>query len=169
MSSDIADIICPGGEWSFVEPKRSRHVVAWVAVLIGCMTLLGQGERARVDPRFKSPSAVLCTYWGALSSNDVETARECFADPEDAVPVPGALWFLPPSRQLSVCPLKFLPVESHRVVATYQVRFRPVGARNDVGVMGGCELVKTRVGWRILGPTDGGLPQWSPIPRSVDM
>ena len=133
------------------------------------MTLLGQGESARIDPRFKSPSAALGTYWEALCTNDVETARECFVDPEDAVPVPGSLWFLPPSRQLSISPLKFLPVESRRVLATYQVRFRPVGARNDVGVMVDCELVKTRTGWRIQKPSGDGLPPWSLIPRSVDM
>jgi hypothetical protein len=125
-----------------------------------CWSLLGQGERCDVDSRFCSPSATLTTYWEALRSDDAGTVVQCFADPRLAVPYPGMLWFLPPSESVSV----------YSVLATYELRYRPVGQREDMMAVTGTELVHVHGEWKLSRPApDLGLPEWRPVPQRVDI
>src|SRR5205814_4141924 len=65
----------PGGD--AIRDQRagvSAMVRGFVVIAIACMSLLGQGERSRVDPRFISPSATLTTYWNAMRSGDAAGA-----------------------------------------------------------------------------------------------
>jgi len=141
-----------------------------VALAVSCGGLLGQGERCHVDPRFGTPSATLTTYWEALWSDDEMVAAACFAEPDDAVPVPGSLWFLPPSRALILSDVRLLPVDTGRLVVSYEVRFRPVGSLDEHGFEMASELLRTSGGWRIVRATVGtDLPEWRPIPHRVDI
>jgi hypothetical protein len=132
--------------------------------------LLGQGERCRVDPRFSTPSATLATYWSALRDGDCQTAGECVIDGAEDQPVPGMLWFMPPTREVRLEEFRSLPVMAGRLFVTYQVRFRPTGALEEQCCQTGHELVRIRGEWHIArGLGSASLPQWHPIPRAVDI
>jgi hypothetical protein len=146
---------------------RARHRAL---VGLAALALLGQGERCVVDPRFSSPSATLATYWSALRDGDDRVAAECVLEGGEAQPFPGMLWFMPPTREVRLGEFRSLPVTAGRLFVTYEVRFRPLGALEEQRFQVGQELVRTRGEWRIargLGPAS--LPQWRPIPRSVDI
>jgi hypothetical protein len=138
------------------------------AIAIACFSLLGQGEPSRIDPRFRSPSALLATYWEALWANDDQTLAECFADPSQATPTPGSLWFLPPSRRLSIYPIRNMSADRGRVQASYEVRFRPEDTGQDMHFLASTTLVRLHDGWRIAGEQeDGVIPPWRLVRRRV--
>jgi hypothetical protein len=123
-----------------------------------------------VDPRLSTPSATLATYWSALRDGDDRTAAECVVEGSEGQPFPGMLWFMPPTREVRLESFRSLPVTAGRLFVTYEVRFRPLGALEEQRFQVGHELVRTRGEWRIargLGPAS--LPEWRPIPRSVDI
>ena len=71
-----------------------------VAVLVVSLALLGQGERSRVDPRYRNPSSTLLTFWEALREGDADAVSDCFISDRADLPMPGALWFMPPTDDL---------------------------------------------------------------------
>ena len=135
-----------------------------------CCGLLGQGESFRVDARFSSPGNAIATYWEALRTDDVAVVSECFVSPEQAVPKPGTVWFLPPSRKISVTAVRYAPGEMGKVVATYEVHFQPVGNGEEMRFVTGSELVRVRGEWRIVGPAaQARWPEWKATPLPVDI
>ena len=135
-----------------------------------CTSVLGQGERCPVDPRFASPNATLATYWEALRANDEGLVVECFAEPANAAPVAGAVWFLPPSRELVIAPPRLVTVEPGHMVASYEVRFRPYGSFEVYGFTVSSELQRIRGEWRIVrANVDSDMPDWVPAAPRTDI
>ena len=133
-------------------------------------TLLGQGERSKVDPRLTSPSRTIASYWEALQRNDEAAALECTVEDTQDVPYRGMLWVLPQSAKLKLTGFKFLPVTAGHVMVTYVVCYRPVGSPTEEAFVTGCELVRQRGEWRILRPIgEASMPDWKPFPRAVDI
>jgi hypothetical protein len=131
--------------------------------------LLGQGERCEVDSRFSSPSRALQTYWNALRAGDEFTVAECFAAGRHELPFAGQLWFLPATQTFELGEFRSLPVESGRMLVTYDVRFLPEGSSVELSFRTGSELVRTRGEWRIARPIgDASMPEWKSIPRTFD-
>lgn len=151
----------------------SRMRLSWrgaLAVIVGALSLLGQGERYRVDPRFVSPSSTIANFWAALRRDDEQAASECLVAGNSDMPEPGTLWFLPPTTDLILTSFHSLPVTSGRVLVRYEVRYRPVGVRIEQRFVTGNELVREGGEWRIaraLG--EASMPEWKPIPRTVDI
>jgi len=144
-----------------------RHV--WM-VLLASLTLLGQGERCQVDPRFASPSATLLTFWGAMREGNAEEVWECFVEGRDDLPMPGMLWFLPPTVRISLAEFRALPVTSGRVLVRYEVHFVPRGFTEEHVFITGDELVRLRGQWRIARPIGQvSAPIWESAPRTVDI
>jgi len=129
-------------------------VKAWVLLLVGCFTLLGQGERCRIDIRFRTPSSALATYWEALQEHDAEGISECMASDLDPVPFPGMLWFFPETRACRIDSLKLVPLEDDHVMAAYQVRYVPVGSKYVRRLPVVSELVRIEGQWRVTHPVD---------------
>lgn len=169
----------PGGVWT-VEPSgdgagdgnpgysrpRWRE---WLSIVLVASSLLGLGERCRVNPHLVSPSATLHRYWEALRSGDEGGVAECLVQGTRDLPFPGMLWFLPPTRELWLDEFRSLPVQSGRVLATYQVHFVPYGSSEVESFRTGSELVRTRGEWRIARPLgEASMPEWRPIRRTVD-
>lgn len=150
----------------------ARHGVGWRSVLLAILvsvSLLGQGEHVRVDPRYRSPSAVLLTYWEAQREGDADAARDCFASARSDQPEPGAVWFLPPTDDLWLTGFHSLPVTSGRVMVRYEVHFRPRGSAEERMFKTGSELVRARGEWRIAQPLgEASMPEWKPEPGPVD-
>jgi hypothetical protein len=141
-----------------------------LAIAFACVTLLGQGERCRVDTRFVTPSATLNTFWGALRDGDANSVWECFVEGRHDLPRPGMLWFLPPTEELSLGQFRSLPVTSGRVMVTYEVRFRPAGTAELHTFRTGDELVRMRGEWRITRPIgEASMPAWTATPGPVDI
>jgi hypothetical protein len=168
----------PAGVWQGVEPgpaqaeARVRQIgrLAWVLIAFATFSLLGQGERCRVDRRFRTPSATLGTYWEAMRANDEEAIGECMLDGPQDQPFAGMLWFMPPTTEVHLEEFHSLPVTGGRVMVSYQVRFRPTGARDDQVFQTGNELVRTHGAWRIArGLGNASMPEWKSIPRPVDI
>ncbi len=146
---------------------RARHLAL---VGIAAFALLGQGERCVVDPRFRTPSATLATYWSALRDGDAATAGECVLEGTEGQPFPGMLWFMPPTREVRLESFRSLPVAAGRLYVSYEVRFRPLGAMAEQRFQTGHELVRLHGGWRIArGLGTASFPQWRSIPRAVDI
>ena len=173
ISSEIpaADGVFMSGTPAEVEWDRSRRPVrirGWAAGACILFLLLGVGEPRKADPRFRSPSVTLETYWQALRHDDDFTAEECLLEPSVDLPIPGTLWFLPPTTSLRIANLRSLPVETGRVMATYEVRFVPLGGGEQT-FRAATELVRIRGEWRIGHPIgEVSMPEWKPIPRTVD-
>jgi len=150
-----------------------RRPVRWtggLACLGMVFLLLGAGEPRRADERFRTPSQTLETYWQALRHDDHFTAEDCLIEPSLDLPTPGMLWFLPPTTSLRIANLRSLPVENGRVMATYEVRFVPLGSGSEQVFRTAAELVRVRGEWRIGRPIgEVSLPEWKPIPRTVDI
>jgi hypothetical protein len=152
-------------------PARGR--LGWrgaLAIVFACLSLLGQGERARVDPRYRSPSSVLLTYWEALREGDADRVSDCYLTDRADLPMPGALWFLPPTDDLWLANFRSLPVTSGRVMVRYEVHYRPLGTGEERMFETGNEVVRQRGEWRIaqtLG--EASMPEWKPEPAVVDM
>jgi len=151
---------------------RGPHV-RWrvvLTVLLASLTLLGQGERSRVDPRFRSPSATLLTYWEALREGDADAAFDCFVSRRDDQPMPGALWFLPPTDELWLEAVHQLPVTTGRVMVRYEVHYKPRGTGEERSFPTGSELVRTQGEWRITQPLgQASMPEWKGEPLPVDI
>lgn len=153
-------------------PPRSRRS-EWrraALILVAALSLLGQGERFRVDPRFRSPSTTLLAYWEALRQGDGDSAYECFVEGRHDLPVPGALWFLPPTDDLWLTGFRSLPVTAGRVMVTYEVHYRPRGVGEERMFKTGSELVRTHGEWRISQPLgEASMPEWKGVPGPIDM
>ena len=154
-----------------VTPTHSG--VGWRGVLVivfASLTLLGQGERTRVDPRFRSPSSALLTYWEALRVGDADAVHDCFIADRGDLPMPGSLWFMPPTDDLWLAKFHLLPVTRGRVMVRYEVHFRPRGSRDERMFESGTELVRSRGEWRIAQPLgEASMPEWKPEPSPVDI
>jgi hypothetical protein len=142
-------------------PHRPARTRVWLGAVVLTVLLLGTGERWKADARFRSPSSTLDTYWQALRHDDDFTAEECLLDPDREVPMPGSLWFLPPTTALRITNMHQLPVESGRVMVTYEVRFVPLGGGGEQVFRTAAEMVRDR--------GEVSLPEWKPIRRTVDL
>lgn len=150
-------------------PGAAVRPVTLVLVLALAFGLLGQGERYSLDTRFRSPSSTLLTYWGALGEGDTEGVFECLSEVRDDQPLPGALWFLPPTDELWLDGFRSLPVTGGRVLVTYEVHYRPSGTGEERMFQTGSELVRERGEWRIARPIgEASMPEWKPVPGPVD-
>jgi len=150
---------------SFTRPLRRLLVVAGA-----CLLLLGQGERCKVDPRFASPSATLRTYWQALLNGDAETAWSCFVEARPELPLPGMVWFLPPSDSLKLADFRALPVTNGRVLVRYQVEYVPHGVPEVRSFPSAEEVVRMHGEWRIARRVgEAAYPDWTPTSRPVDI
>jgi hypothetical protein len=129
-------------------------VKAWVLLLVGCFSLLGQGERCRIDSRFRSPESALATYWEALQEYDADGIAECLASDLDPVPFPGMLWFFPETRACRIDSLKIVPLEDDQVIAAYLVRYVPVGSKRVRRLQVVTELIRIQGEWRVTRPLD---------------
>jgi hypothetical protein len=160
-----------GGEAGSTVPMGRRvRVRTLVLVVLAAWTLLGQGERCRVDARFATPSATLATYWSALRDGDAATMGECVVRGAQDQPFPGMLWFMPPTRTVRLDEFRSLPVSAGRLFVSYRVRFRPLGALEEQCFPTAHELVRVHGCWRIArGLGQASLPEWKPIPRAVDI
>lgn len=139
-------------------------------VLFASLTLLGQGERVRLDPRFRSPSTTLITYWEALRTGDADMAFDCFVSRRDDQPMPGALWFLPPTDELWLDEFNSLPVTGGRVMVRYEVHYKPRGSGEERMFQTGSELVRVQGQWRIAQPLgQASMPEWKGEPAPVDI
>ena len=151
---------------------RRRHsgLRTTVLILLGAAMLLGQGERSRLDARFRSPSATLFTLWESLRAGDGETAYECYLDGGHDVPLPGQLWFLPPTDELWLEGFHSLPVTAGRVLVTYEVHYRARGDGEEQKFTTGNELIRLRGEWRIARPLgEASMPEWHSTPAPVDI
>ena len=149
--------------------RNKRNVRGLLLVLLGSLSLLGQGERCQVDARFISPSATLETFWTALAEGNAEGVWECFVEGRHDLPVPGMLWFLPPTDRVALAEFRSLPVTSGRVLVSYEVRFVRSGDRMEQSFRTGDELVRIRGEWRIARPIGQvNMPELLLPPRTVD-
>ena len=138
-------------------------------LLVACASLLGQGERFEVDTRLESPGSTIVTYWMALRDGNADVAWNCFTDGRSDLPVPGQLWFLPPTRRLEIGGVRMVPVNADRVMVTYEVRYVPLGLSELRSFRTGSELVRSHGEWRIERPLgEASMPDWEPTPRPVD-
>ena len=157
-----------GAEVVLHVPRR-MGLREWGLLALVTWSLLGLGERCRVNERLTSPSRTLTTYWEALRNGDDATAAECLCNGPQDLPMPGQLWFLPPTSRFELAEFRSLPVASGRVMVTYEVRYLPTGTSTVLSFHTGNELVRERGEWRIarrLG--EASMPDWSPVRRAVD-
>lgn len=151
-------------------PRSRAGAREWLLMAAVAWSLLGLGERCRVDPRFTSPSSTLGAYWEALRAGDDEAIAECLIEGPHDLPFPGMLWFLPPTRMFRLEHFRSLPVQSGRVMVTYEVHYLPQGAREEQTFRTGNELVRTRGEWRIAKPLgEAGMPEWRPVHHTFDI
>jgi hypothetical protein len=161
--------VVPTAEGVRPAPRGVRWQSVLVAVLAS-LTLIGQGERTSVDPRFRSPSSTLLTYWESLREGDADATHECFVDERSEQPMPGALWFLPPTDDLWLTAFHSLPVTSKRVMVRYEVHYKPLGSHEERMFTTGSELVRVRGEWRIMQPVgEASMPEWKPEHAPVDI
>ena len=170
LESGVGEIGVPAAVPS-PEARRGRPGVrAIVCLLLAGASLLGQGERFRLDPRFRTPSATLNTFWESLREGDSDQAYECLVEGRHDLPMPGALWFLPPTEDLWLEGFRSLPVTSGHVMVTYEVHYRPEGLSEERMFKTGSELVRIRGEWRIAEPLgEASMPDWKAVPGPVDI
>ena len=141
----------------------------WLWIALVAFSLLGLGERSRVNPHLMSPSETIHRYWEALRAGDEASVAECLVAGTRDLPFPGMLWFLPPTRELWIDDFRSLPVQAGRVLTTYQVHFVANGSDDVESFRTGSELVRNRGEWRIARPLgEASMPEWRPIHRAVD-
>jgi hypothetical protein len=163
-------VVDAGTTKSSVLDTRRAGLRAWAFLLVACVSLLGQGERFRVDLRLRTPERALATYWEALQDNDPEAVADCVLGGTADLPFPGMLWFLPPTRACRIDSLRILPLETDRVVAAYEVRFRPIGSRQVRMMPVTTELVRIDGEWRVLRPLgEEGLLRGRVAPQRFDI
>jgi hypothetical protein len=151
------------------EPVRRGGANRVVLLLLFALSLVGQGERFQVDPRFRTPSETLRTYWGALGRQDLTVVNDCLADPGSLRPFPGMLWFLPPVDEIDLVSMRLVGAEAGRLIAVYEVRFRPQGTRDTHSFVTTTELCRIGQEWHVVPAEDEDLPEWQPYPRPVDI
>ena len=135
-------------------------------LLLLCFAVLGQGQRCEVDPRFGSPASTLLTYWEALRSGDAETASQCIEDGNYTGPYPGAVWFMPPTRDLRLEAVRSLPVRRGRVMVNYEVHYFALGVSEELSFRTESHLVQVRGEWRIAPPFGNvSVQEWRPLHR----
>ena len=138
-------------------------------MVLAAVSLLGQGERYRLDPRFQSPTATLLTYWEAVQLDDITGVSECFAEPTLAVPYPGMVWVIPPVKRLGLYRVRCEESGEGRVRATYEVRFTARDALDEQHLVVESQLVRVRGAWRIeTAFGDVVSPDVVPVRRVVD-
>lgn len=158
-----------GGDPAGAAERRGIGLRGALLLLWMAFALLGQGERCLVDERFASPGATLATYWEAMRSGDDDTVAQCHVGGPHDLPFPGMLWFMPPTREVRLEAIRSLPVAAGRVLVTYEVCYRPDGARVEQRLRTGHELVRQRGEWRIERPLgEASVPEWTPVRRAVD-
>jgi hypothetical protein len=141
----------------------------WFAVFAVSCSLLGQGERCRIERTFRAPSTTLQAYWEALRAGDAEAARACFAEGRPDVPMPGSVWFLPSTDDLWLTGYRALPVAPSRVMVSYEVHYRDGWSGDERMFRFGNELVRQRGEWRIAKSIgEASMPEWKPKDRPVD-
>ena len=144
-------------------------VRGWFAVLAVSCSLLGQGERCRVERTYRSPCTTLQAYWEALRAGDAEGAWACFAEGRPDVPMPGSVWFLPSTDDLWLTGYRALPVAPSRVMVSYEVHYRDRWSGDERMFRFGNELVRQRGEWRIAKSIgEASMPEWKPKDRPVD-
>ena len=149
---------------------RKSSLRSLLLLAAASLTLLGQGERCQVDARFVSPSATLETFWSAIAAGNAEDVWECFVEGRNDLPVPGMIWFLPPTGRIALAEFRSLPVGSGRVLVSYEVRFVPEGDTVERSFRTGDELVRIRGQWRIARPIGQvNMPELRLPPRTVDI
>ena len=140
------------------------------AIALFALSLLGQGERYRIDSRLTSPQRTIANFWLALRRDDDVGASQCMVEGQHNLPFPGMLWFLPPTKEFKLSNFKTMPIEGGRVLVTYVVRYIPVGLESEQAFVTSFEMVRTRGEWRIVRPVgEASMPEWKPIPRAVDI
>lgn len=164
-----ADVEATPRTFADKQTRRGLAIRGWVMLALGCVLLLGQGERFHVDPRFRSPSRTLETYWRAIRHNDLQTVGECFSEPQ-TMPFPGMLWFLPPVDALHIRSVHVVSAEGGKIVAAYEIQFIPKGTQYAESFVTSSQLVKVQSEWRIVPNEDASsIPPWKPYPRPVDI
>lgn len=163
VRSDGLETVCT------VEPARRRGVRRTMLLLLLALSLVGQGEKFYVDPRFRTPSATLNTYWEALSRQDLSTVNDCYADPGSLQPFPGMLWFLPPVDEIDLTSMRLVGAEAGHLIAMYEVQFRPTGIPDVHSFVTTTELRRVGWEWHVIPNDEAGLPAWQPYPRAVDI
>jgi len=140
-----------------------------IVVLLLAACLGFQGERCEVDPALRSPGTALATYWEALMNHDVEAIWACAAGPPGDLPYPGMQWGLPATRAFTIENLRFIPIDEDHVSATYKVRFRPRGNREERSLTVVTDLLRIRGEYRVLHPlSEAGVLESRPVPLRVD-
>jgi hypothetical protein len=141
----------------------------WCAVLAVSCSLLGQGERCRIERIYRAPSTTLQAYWEALRAGDADAAWACFAEGRPDVPMPGSVWFLPTTDDLWLTGYRALPVAPSRVMVSYEVHYRDGWSGDERMFHFGNELVRQRGEWRIAKSIgEASMPEWKPKERPVD-
>ena len=141
----------------------------WFAVLTVSCTLLGQGERCRIERTYRSPATTIQAYWEALRGGDADAAWACFAEGRPDVPMPGAVWFLPSTDDLWLTGYRALPVAPSRVMVSYEVHYRDGWSGDERMFRFGNELVRQRGEWRIAKSIgEASMPEWKPKDRPVN-
>jgi len=147
-------------------PLAPAGPLSCALVLLMCVALLGQGQRCIIDPRFNSPIATLRTYWESLQQGDAETASLCIEDGGYTGPYPGSVWFMPPSRNLTLTEVHALPVRRGRVMVNYEVHYFALGAAEELSFKTESQLVEHHGEWRITPPFgEVNAQPWQPIRR----
>jgi hypothetical protein len=152
-----------------VERVRRPGARRMVLLLLLAMSLMGQGERFQIDPRFRTPSATLHTYWEALRRQDLTTVNDCLTDPGLLRPFPGMLWFLPPVDEIQLKSMRLVGAEAGRMIAVYEVQFLPSGTEDLQTFVTTTELRRVGQEWRVVPAEGDELPAWQPFPRAVDI
>jgi hypothetical protein len=151
---------------SHLPPIQKAGALAWAMLLVLCLSVLGQGERCEVDPRFASPGATLHTFWEALRAGDAETASQCIEDGGYTGPFPGMVWFMPPSHDLRLEAVHSLPVRRGRVMVNYEVHYFALGVSEELSFRTENHLVQLRGEWRIAPPFGNvSTQEWVPLHR----
>jgi len=156
---------------AFADTATRRGVAArsWALCGLVCLALLGQGERYDVDARFRTPGRTLETYWRAIRTNDLQTVGECFAEPQESLPFPGMLWFMPPVSDLKLRSVHVVAATSDAITTAYEVDFTPKGSTEEQSFVMTTRLQKLGFEWRIVARDgEAAMPAWKPYPRPVD-
>jgi len=141
----------------------------WLVVLAVACSLLGQGERCRIERQFRAPSTTLEAYWDALRAGDADAAWACFVEGRPDVPLPGSIWFLPTTDDLWLTGYRALPIAPGRVMVSYEVHYRDGWSGDERMFRFGNELVRQRGEWRIAKSIgEASMPEWKPKGRPVD-
>jgi len=139
-------------------------------VLVGAVSLLGQGERCTIDPLLRTPGTALVTYWDTLQHNDADGTRACSLASDGALPFPGMLWAFPNTRGLWIKNLRYVPIDEDEVVVSYDVHFTPAGTDEERLLSVVTDLIRVRGEWLVSRPlAEAGLLNGRPLPTRIDI